>query len=176
MGLDSAEVGIPAEKFRDVFERAAADGPALVAHAGEEGRPEYIWQALDAARRRRIDHGVRCLEDARLVERLRGRADPAHRVPAVERGAARVVGIAGGAHAARDARRGVRVTVNSDDPAYFGGYVGDNYAAERRRPRDERRRTQDAGAQFLRCRRSSPRSSARPWKAELETAAAGADG
>ena len=70
VGLDSSELGNPPEKFREVFRRAAEEGFRAVAHAGEEGPPEYIWQALDLLGAERIDHGVRCLEDPRLVQRL----------------------------------------------------------------------------------------------------------
>jgi adenine deaminase len=70
VGLDSSERGNPPEKFREVFDRARAEGLLTVAHAGEEGPPDYIWQALDVLRVRRIDHGVRCMEDDRLVDQL----------------------------------------------------------------------------------------------------------
>ena len=88
VGLDSAEVGHPPEKFRDVFERAISAGFRAVAHAGEEGPPEYIWQALDVLGAERIDHGVRCLEDRRARSAPRDRSDSADRVPVLERQAA----------------------------------------------------------------------------------------
>src|SRR5438477_9889796 len=76
VGLDSGEAGNPPEKFRDVFDRARAEGLLAVAHAGEEGPPGYIWQALDVLGARRIDHGVRCTDDDRLVERLVAQQTP----------------------------------------------------------------------------------------------------
>jgi adenosine deaminase len=128
VGLDSAEVGNPPEKFRDVFDRARAESFLTVAHAGEEGPPEYIWQALDLLHASRIDHGVRCIEDEQLMERLVTDQIPLtvcplsnvklHVFPSLEQ------------HDLGDLlHRGVRVTVNSDDPAYFGGYIAENYVA-----------------------------------------------
>jgi len=126
VGLDSSELGHPPEKFERVLARARALGLHAVAHAGEEGPPEYIRNALDVLEVERIDHGVRCLEDPALVARLaRGRVPltvcPLSNlklcvVPALER------------HpmpALLDA--GLVATINSDDPAYFGGYIGDNF-------------------------------------------------
>jgi adenosine deaminase len=128
VGLDSAEVGHPPGRFADVFTRARAEGLACVAHAGEEGPPSYIWEALDALGAMRIDHGVRCLEDDRLVERLVADAVPLTVCP-LSNVALRVVGSMA-THPLREmVERGLLVTVNSDDPAYFGGYVDDNYAA-----------------------------------------------
>ena len=88
VGLDSAEVGYPPELFEEVFAAAAREGLHRVAHAGEEGPPGYIWQALDVLGAERIDHGVRCLEDPALVRAPGGRPGAAHRVPAVQRPAA----------------------------------------------------------------------------------------
>ena len=88
VGLDSSEVGNPPEKFRRVFERAVRHGFRVVAHAGEEGPPEYIWQALDVLGAERIDHGVRCIEDPRLLRRLATEQGPADGLPALERQAA----------------------------------------------------------------------------------------
>ncbi|WP_150251639.1 adenosine deaminase [Nocardiopsis deserti] len=128
VGLDSAEVGHPPEKFTEVFAAARDLGLRRVAHAGEEGPASYVWQALNLLGAERIDHGIRCLEDTDLVSHLaatqipltvcplsnvRLRAVPAldqHPLPAL-----------------MDA--GLLVTVNSDDPSYFGGYVHDNYQA-----------------------------------------------
>jgi adenosine deaminase len=127
VGLDSAEVGNPPGKFRDVFERAITAGFRAVAHAGEEGPPDYIWQALDVLGAERIDHGVRCLEDRRLVQRL-----GADRVPLTvcpfSNVRLRVVDTLGKHPLARMLEHGLCATVNSDDPAYFGGYVGENLA------------------------------------------------
>jgi adenine deaminase len=126
VGLDSSEMGHPPEKFERVFARARALGLRLVAHAGEEGPPAYIWSALDTLHVERIDHGVRCLEDDRLVARLARERMPLtvcplsnvklcvferlgeHNIPAL-------------------LAAGLCVTINSDDPAYFGGYLNDNF-------------------------------------------------
>ncbi len=126
VGLDSAEVGNPPSKFRDVFERAISAGFRAVAHAGEEGPPEYIWQALDVLGAERIDHGVRCLEDRRLVQRLE--VDRvALTVCPFSNVKLRVVDTLEQHPLAKMLELGLRATVNSDDPAYFGGYVGENF-------------------------------------------------
>jgi len=127
VGLDSAEVGNPPEKFQRVFARARAEGLLTVAHAGEEGPPEYIWQALDLLHVSRIDHGVRCLEDPRLVERLVGEQVPLTVCP-LSNVKLRVFPSLAQHNAGQMLRRRLRVTINSDDPAYFGGYVAENYA------------------------------------------------
>jgi adenine deaminase len=126
VGLDSSEKGHPPEKFARVFARCRDLGLHLVAHAGEEGPPAYIWSALDVLRVQRVDHGVRCLEDPALVQRLAEQRMPLtvcplsnvklcvfrtlaeHNLPAL-------------LHA------GLCATVNSDDPAYFGGYINQNF-------------------------------------------------
>ena len=128
VGLDSSELGNPPAKFVDVFDRARAEGLLAVAHAGEEGPPEYIWEALDLLHARRIDHGVRCLEDDRLVERLVDEQVPLTVCP-LSNVKLRVVRELGDHPFGEMLRRGLRVTINSDDPAYFGGYIGDNYTA-----------------------------------------------
>lgn len=128
VGLDSSEVGHPPEAFASVYERARAAGLRAVAHAGEEGPPEYIWQALDRLRVARIDHGVRCLEDAKLVDRLVAEAVPLTVCP-LSNVKLRVVRTLAEHNLKRMLDRGLRVTVNSDDPAYFGGYVLDNLRA-----------------------------------------------
>ena len=128
VGLDSSERGHPPEKFARVFARARELGLHVVAHAGEEGPPAYIWSALDVLKVQRIDHGVRSLEDPALVQRLAAERVPLtvcplsnvklcvfkqmadHNLPAL-----------------LDA--GLCATVNSDDPAYFGGYMNDNFIA-----------------------------------------------
>jgi adenine deaminase len=127
VGLDSAEVGHPPEKFRDVFERAAAAGLRAVAHAGEEGPPEYIWQALDVLGAERIDHGVRCLEDRSLIHRLAADRIPLTVCP-FSNVRLRVVETLEQHPLANMLDHGLCATVNSDDPAYFGGYVGENLA------------------------------------------------
>lgn len=130
VGLDSSELGHPPEKFARVFERARAEGFRAVAHAGEEGPPEYIWQALDLLRVDRIDHGVRCLEDPRLVARL-----VAERVPLTVCPLSNVKLRVFKSLTEHNLRRllgaGLCATVNSDDPAYFGGYVLENFRATR---------------------------------------------
>ena len=128
VGLDSAEVGNPPEKFHTVFERAQAEGLVAVAHAGEEGPPDYIRQALDVLGVARIDHGVRCVEDDLLVERLVAEQIPLTVCP-LSNVKLRVVDTIADHNLAAMLRRGLVVTVNSDDPAYFGGYVADNYVA-----------------------------------------------
>ena len=125
IGLDSAEVGYPPGLFTEVFAAAAEAGLHRVAHAGEEGPPEYVWEALDLLGVERIDHGVRCLEDDALVRRLVAEQVPLTVCP-LSNVRLRVVDRLGD-HPLRDMLdRGLLVTVNSDDPAYFGGYVDDN--------------------------------------------------
>ncbi|MFL6243344.1 MAG: adenosine deaminase [Acidimicrobiia bacterium] len=126
VGLDSGEAGNPPEKFRAVFDRARAEGFLAVAHAGEEGPPEYIWQALDLLGVRRIDHGVRCTEDDRLVERLVAEQVPLTVCP-FSNVKLRVFPELRQHNFRELLERGVLVTINSDDPSYFGGYVADNY-------------------------------------------------
>jgi adenosine deaminase len=128
VGLDSAEVGHPPSKFRDVFDRARAEGFLTVAHAGEEGPPAYVWEALDILRVSRVDHGVRSLEDPRLVARLRDERIPLTVCP-LSNVKLRVVDTLRDHPLSRMLAAGLRATVNSDDPAYFGGYIGDNFAA-----------------------------------------------
>lgn len=126
VGLDSAEVGFPPEDFRDVFARAAGLGLHRVAHAGEEGPPAYVWQALDVLGVERIDHGVRSLEDAELVARMIAERVPLTVCPfSNER--LRVIDSLAEHPIKRMLDAGMLVSVHSDDPAYFGGYVGDNF-------------------------------------------------
>jgi adenosine deaminase len=128
VGLDSSERGHPPEKFAGVYARCRELGLHVVAHAGEEGPPAYIWNALDVLKVQRIDHGVRCVEDPALVQRLAAERMPLtvcplsnvklcvfetmarHNLPAL-------------------LEAGLCATVNSDDPAYFGGYMNDNFIA-----------------------------------------------
>jgi adenine deaminase len=128
VGLDSSEAGNPPVKFREVYRRAAAEGFRAVAHAGEEGPPEYIWQALDVLGVERVDHGVRCLEDDALVQRLATDRMPLTVCP-FSNVKLRVVDALADHPLARMLDRGLCATVNSDDPAYFGGYVAENLAA-----------------------------------------------
>jgi len=128
VGLDSAEAGNPPEKFERVFAQARRQGLKAVAHAGEEGPPSYIWGALEALRVNRIDHGVRCVEDEALVRHLEHERVPLTVCP-LSNVRLRVVPDMASHPLLGMLARGLCVTVNSDDPAYFGGYVGDNYRA-----------------------------------------------
>jgi adenosine deaminase len=128
VGLDSAEVGHPPVKFAEVYREALAAGFRVVAHAGEEGPPDYIWQALDVLGVERVDHGVRCLEDSRLVERLVADQMPLTVCP-LSNLKLRVIDTIDQHPLARMLDQGLRATVNSDDPAYFGGYIAGNFAA-----------------------------------------------
>ena len=128
VGLDSSEIGHPPAKFRAVYDHAADGGLLAVAHAGEEGPPSYIWEALDVLHARRIDHGVRCAEDERLIERLVEERIPLTVCP-LSNVKLRVFPRLEQHNLKRLLDRGLLVTVNSDDPAYFGGYAGDNLAA-----------------------------------------------
>lgn len=130
VGLDSSEVGHPPDDFETVFEEAGKHGFLRVAHAGEEGPPEYIWQALDDLGAVRIDHGVRCMEDPKLVERLRDEQVPLTVCP-LSNVRLRVFPSIKEHPLKRMLEEGLCVTVNSDDPAYFGGYVADNFVAVR---------------------------------------------
>jgi len=128
VGLDSAEVGHPPAAFRAVYAAAREQGLHTVAHAGEEGPPSYVWEALDVLGVDRIDHGIRSMEDPELVRRLRRDRTPLTVCPLsnVRLGA---VGHLGLHPLPQMLAENLMVTVNSDDPAYFGGYVGDNYQA-----------------------------------------------
>ncbi len=125
VGLDSAERGNPPAKFSRAFARAADLGLHRVAHAGEEGPPTYVRESLDALGAERIDHGVRAIEDAALVERLVRERVPLTVCPLSN---VRLCVFEDLAHhnLPQLLRAGLKVTVNSDDPAYFGGYVNDN--------------------------------------------------
>jgi adenosine deaminase len=128
VGLDSGERGNPPGKFARVFAEARAAGLHAVAHAGEEGPAAYIREALDVLQIERVDHGVRCDEDPALVAELARRQIPLTVCP-LSNVELCVVPDLRAHNLARLLRAGVAVTVNSDDPAYFGGYVGDNYRA-----------------------------------------------
>lgn len=128
VGLDSAEDGNPPEKFERLFARCRALGFRLVAHAGEEGPPAYVRDALDKLHVERIDHGVRSDEDPALMQRLIETHVPLTVCP-LSNVKLCVVPDLTQHNLAHMLRRGVLVTVNSDDPAYFGGYVADNYLA-----------------------------------------------
>ncbi|MEU5362521.1 adenosine deaminase [Streptomyces sp. NPDC005925] len=130
VGLDSAEAGHPPVKFREVYEAAAALGLRRVAHAGEEGPPEYITEALDVLGVERVDHGLRCLEDPELVERLVRDRVPLTLCP-LSNVRLRAVDTLADHPLPAMLEAGLMCTVNSDDPAYFGGYAGDTYDAVR---------------------------------------------
>ena len=128
VGLDSAEVGHPPAKFREVYEAAEALGLRKVAHAGEEGPPEYIREALDILGVERIDHGLRCMEDPELVKRLVAERVPLTLCP-LSNVRLRAVDTLEDHPLRAMLDAGLVCTVNSDDPAYFGGYLNDNFRA-----------------------------------------------
>lgn len=128
VGLDSSEVGHPPSKFVKVFEEARRNGLHIVCHAGEEGPPEYITEALDLLHAERIDHGVRCMEDPTLVERLAAEQIPLTVCP-LSNVRLCVYPDMSQHPLKRMLEAGLRVTVNSDDPPYFGGYVNENFTA-----------------------------------------------
>lgn len=131
VGLDSSETGHPPAKFIEVFARARREGLLAVAHAGEEGPPAYIAEALDLLKVRRIDHGVRCEEDQALMQRLVRERMPLTVCP-LSNVKLRVYDRMESHNLKRLLDRGLCVTVNSDDPAYFGGYLLENYLAVQR--------------------------------------------
>jgi adenosine deaminase len=126
VGLDSGEKGNPPSKFAKVFAKARALGLRVVAHAGEEGPAAYVTEALDVLKVERVDHGVRCDEDPELVLRLARERIPLTVCP-LSNLKLRVVKDLAEHNLGRLLHQGVHVTVNSDDPAYFGGYMADNY-------------------------------------------------
>ena len=130
VGLDSAEQGHPPSKFERVFAKARAEGFLAVAHAGEEGPPEYIWQALELLKVNRIDHGVRAAEDPKLLERLADEQIPLTVCP-LSNIKLRVFPDMVHHNILDLLEQGLKVTVNSDDPSYFDGYVLENFVALR---------------------------------------------
>jgi adenosine deaminase len=126
IGLDSSEVGHPPSKFQRVFEAAIKEGFLTVAHAGEEGPPAYIWEALDLLKVKRIDHGVRALEDEKLMERIIAEKIPLTVCPLSNLKLC-VFKKLSDHNLKKLLHRGLKVTINSDDPAYFGGYANQNY-------------------------------------------------
>ena len=126
VGLDSSEVGHPPEKFARAFALAHAHGLRLVAHAGEEGPPAYVWSALDVLKVERIDHGVQSIHDAALMQRLVDTQMPLTVCPLSNLKLC-VFGQLADHNLGQMLEAGVRVTINSDDPAYFGGYLLENY-------------------------------------------------
>jgi adenosine deaminase len=128
VGLDSSELGFPPDKFRAVFDLARRNGFKVVAHAGEEGPPEYIWQALKLLKAERIDHGIRCVEDAALVEYLVKKQIPLTVCP-LSNVKLQIFDDMKQHNLKQMLDLGLCVTVNSDDPAYFGGYIEENFQA-----------------------------------------------
>jgi adenosine deaminase len=128
IGLDSSEKGNPPSKFKKVFEASVNEGYIPLAHAGEEGPPEYIWEALDLLKIHRIDHGNNCLKDMALVQEIVKR-DIALTVCPLSNTALQVVGDLRNHPLKKMMTLGLKVTINSDDPAYFGGQVNQNYVA-----------------------------------------------
>ncbi|MDQ7017768.1 MAG: adenosine deaminase [Robiginitomaculum sp.] len=128
VGLDSSEVGHPPSKFKNVFAKARDAGLHVVAHAGEEGPPEYVWEALDDLQVDRIDHGNRALEDAKLVKRLAEEGMCLTVCPLSNLKLCVIDDMKNHPIPAMLAA-GLKPCVNADDPSYFGGYVNDNFAA-----------------------------------------------
>ena len=125
VGLDSSEKGNPPQKFKKLFEKAIQEGFLTVAHAGEEGPPEYIWDSLNLLKVKRIDHGVQCLKDEKLVEVLKEKNIPLTVCP-LSNVKLCVFDKLENHNLKKMLEKGLRVMVNSDDPAYFGGYLNTN--------------------------------------------------
>ena len=126
VGLDSSEVGHPPSKFKNVFRKCREEGFITVAHAGEEGDPSYIWEALDLLEVSRVDHGVRSIEDEKLMARLIKEKMPLTVCP-LSNIKLRVFNEMKDHNLKKLMNKGVNVTINSDDPAYFGGYMNQNF-------------------------------------------------
>jgi len=125
VGLDSSEIGNPPSKFKKLFEKAIEKGFLTVAHAGEEGPPEYIWEALDFLKVKRIDHGVQCLKDKKLIEKLRNSQTPLTVCP-LSNIKLQVFKKLEEHNLKKMLDQKLMVMINSDDPAYFGGYINKN--------------------------------------------------
>jgi len=128
LGMASTEIGNPPEKFKRLYALGKSKGYHLTTHAGEEGPPEVIWGSLDIMQATRIDHGVRCIEDDALVDVLKEKQIPLTVCP-LSNVRLRVFDTMADHNIVELFRRGLLVTINSDDPAYFGGYLNDNYIA-----------------------------------------------
>lgn len=128
VGLDSSELGNPPIKFKEVFEEAKKQGYKLVSHAGEEGDASYIWDTINLLHVDRIDHGIRCDEDKKLLEYLLKHQIPLTVCP-LSNVKLKAVDNMKNHNILKLLRYGLHVTVNSDDPAYFGGYLNDNFEA-----------------------------------------------
>ena len=125
VGLDSSEIGNPPSKFKKLFEKAIEKGFLTVAHAGEEGPPEYIWEALDLLKVKRIDHGVQCFKDKKLIEKLRNNQTPLTVCP-LSNIKLQVFKKLEEHNLKKMLDQKLMVMINSDDPAYFGGYINKN--------------------------------------------------
>ena len=125
VGLDSSEKGNPPKKFKKLFDQAMKEGFLTVAHAGEEGPPEYIWDSLNLLKVKRIDHGVQCLKDEKLVDKLSKEQIPLTVCP-LSNVKLCVFDKLEDHNLKKMMKKGLRVMVNSDDPAYFGGYLNKN--------------------------------------------------
>ena len=125
VGLDSSEKGNPPTKFKKLFDQAMKEGFLTVAHAGEEGPPEYIWDSLNLLKVKRIDHGVQCLKDEKLVDKLSNEQIPLTVCP-LSNVKLCVFEKLEDHNLKKMMKKGLRVMVNSDDPAYFGGYLNKN--------------------------------------------------
>jgi len=128
IGLDSSELGFPPELFQEVFAYARTHGLHVVAHAGEEGPADYIWQALDLLKVERVDHGIRCFDDPALVQRLVEEQMPLTVCP-LSNIRLRAVDTMADHPLPQMLEKGLKVSVHSDDPAYFGGYMDANFAS-----------------------------------------------
>jgi adenosine deaminase len=167
VGLDSSEVGHPPEKFTQVFARARELGLHAVAHAGEEGPPAYIWSALDVLKVQRIDHGVQAIHDAALMKRLADTRMPLTVCPLSNLKLCVFKALADH-NLGQMLGAGLCVTINSDDPAYFGGYLNDNYlqtfaALQLNAQHAYQLAANSIGASF------APASDKQRWMLELET-------
>jgi adenosine deaminase len=167
VGLDSSEVGHPPEKFAQVFARARELGLHAVAHAGEEGPPAYIWSALDVLKVQRIDHGVQAIHDAALMKRLADTRMPLTVCPLSNLKLCVFKALADH-NLGQMLDAGLCVTINSDDPAYFGGYLNDNYlqtfaALHLNAQHAYQLAANSIGASF------APASDKQRWMLELET-------
>jgi adenosine deaminase len=167
VGLDSSEVGHPPEKFTQVFARARELGLHAVAHAGEEGPPAYIWSALDVLKVQRIDHGVQAIHDAALMKRLADTRMPLTVCPLSNLKLCVFKALADH-NLGQMLGAGLCVTINSDDPAYFGGYLNDNYlqtfaALQLKAQHAYQLAANSIGASF------APASDKQRWMLELET-------
>lgn len=128
VGLDSSELGNPPSKFKNVFAKAREYGFRAVAHAGEEGPAEYIWQALDVLQVDRIDHGNGCVDDKKLMDHL-AKTEMALTLCPLSNKALKVTPDLKKHELKQLLKHNIKATINADDPAYFGGYINDNYYA-----------------------------------------------